>query len=375
MHKCPCSDGLQAPQSGFGSQTPDLYLHIKIEKNVPLSLSRNYSNTLENETVLGGLEEGGLSLDLQSISATDSQTFENIITDSLEIRSDVINCAFDINLKSSQLCRYNGCIDIILHPIYQVPSPYIHLFDSNGQPASTSLIQSLVDDYIRKKNTTLMMGKKHNNKRNGINNSGGDCEFIDEDNCDIDGGGGVGLEGNINEGHKNSCDNSYTSSTKSSKDIMYIQEEHPYLLIPCTCLHVCGLGDIFTSLDLDVKLQNKHADLLLSPPPFITNIKGPQRLNPVSLNTSKINSVLSNEDVLDVTSTIDTAIYVTERNEFERDQNQIKTGEQIKRNVSKARTGDLYLLHWFTLVGASIGISITPSFYISAVNFLQNMQK
>jgi hypothetical protein len=110
---------LQAPRNGFGTQTPDLYLHIKIEKNVPERLSRNYSNLLENEA-LGGLEEGGLSLDLQSISATDSQTLENIVTGSLETLQSETNCTLgDSNLKS-QSCRYNGCIDIILHPIYQV---------------------------------------------------------------------------------------------------------------------------------------------------------------------------------------------------------------------------------------------------------------
>jgi hypothetical protein len=218
-----------------------------------------------------------------------------------------------------------------------------------------------------------MMGNKHN-KRNGINISRGDCEFIDENNCDIDSIGGIGLDGSIHEGLRNSCDNDYN---KNSNDVMYIQEEHPYLLTLCTCLHMCGLGDIFTSLDSDVKLQSRHQDLSLSPLPFATDIKGPQKLDPVSLNASiiKINSDLLSDDVFDMTSTIGTATCVTERNDFERDHNRIETEEQIISDVSTACTGDLYLLHWFTLVGASLGISITPSFYINAVNVLKNMQK
>jgi hypothetical protein len=51
-----------------------------------------------------------MALDQQSITKTDKQIPQNII----------INLLDDIDLKSSQLGRYSGSIDIVLHPIYQV---------------------------------------------------------------------------------------------------------------------------------------------------------------------------------------------------------------------------------------------------------------
>jgi hypothetical protein len=62
-----------------------------------------------------------MALDQQSITKTDKQIPQNFITNLREpLCSSANNVLDDMDLKSSQLGRYSGSIDIILHPIYQV---------------------------------------------------------------------------------------------------------------------------------------------------------------------------------------------------------------------------------------------------------------
>jgi Autophagocytosis associated protein, active-site domain len=104
----------------------------------------------------------------------------------------------------------HGLIDIILHPTYQVPCPYIRLFDNSGQPITDSVYQSL----IRKKNVNGECNKKVERSK---------IEPLASDDCYED------------------FDVVEDLDDQPSEYYEVIYEEHPYLQIPCLCVHVCGL--------------------------------------------------------------------------------------------------------------------------------------
>lgn len=131
------------------------------------------------------------------------------------------------------LCR--GRIDIILHPLYQVPCPYIQLFDSNGQPVTADRIQLLIRTF------RLEMYADHNR-----------AEIDDTDK---------------NTSYLHDCTKSetigkaYEKEAKCRKEknfLEYLYEEHPYTLTPCLCLHVCGLGASLALIDTTDAISNNN---------------------------------------------------------------------------------------------------------------------
>jgi Autophagocytosis associated protein, active-site domain len=114
--------------------------------------------------------------------------------------------------KELSQMRVHGLIDIILHPTYQVPCPYIRLFENSGQPITDSIYQSL----IRKKNV------RGNGERN-YKFERGKIELLASDDCCED------------------FDDVEDLDDQPSVYYEVIYEEHPYLQIPCLCVHVCGL--------------------------------------------------------------------------------------------------------------------------------------
>ena len=156
------------------------------------------------------------------------------------------------NATGSALKSYKfvGVIDIILHPIYQVPCPYMRLFDIYGQPVTESMIQVLTSSW-----------ESSMQSRSTEPNNHPSSSLYGSDNVPVH------------------CDDDI--SHVAIGDTNFIYEEHPYSQSPCLCLHVCGVGErlgliesIVTGLpatldsrkfekrnsDVNSKYQNKEVD-------------------------------------------------------------------------------------------------------------------
>ena len=175
-----------------------------------------------------------------------------------------------------------GLIDIILHPTYQVPCPYIRLFDSSGQPITDSIYQSL----IRQKN--VQGNGKCNNKVER-----GKIEPLVSDDCYED------------------FDDVEDLDDQPSVYYEVIYEEHPYLQIPCLCVHVCGLLpriELLESSGQSVKSTFSAQDCQTKDNLYTASL-------PCTTATNKSNSI------------------------------------------------DSYFLHWLVLMGPTIGLEITTDLY------------
>lgn len=179
----------------------DDYLQIKVEST---SLSNPGSSIEQSEN----LEEHGLTND-------DLTVDECIRTTSTEIDADGNTLG-----ANNRLIKFSGLIDIILHPIYQVPCPYVRLHDGNGQPVSEKVILTL---------TNSQSNKRVNVDESHSSSSGASATVPPPSNFD-DGTRHLEIE------------------VDHSK-FKFTYEEHPYLQTPCLCLHVCGVGERMGLMD------------------------------------------------------------------------------------------------------------------------------
>lgn len=185
-------------------QAVDDYIQIKVE-SVSLPDSGSSVELFEN------LEEDGLT--------NDEQTVDEYIP--------ATSCKIDRDEKtlgaSSRPTKFGGFIDIILHPIYQVPCPYVRLFDGNGQPASDDAIQMLI---YSQRNTRQSCNRVLDNRHSSSSTASDNIPYPFDD-------GARHLE-------------------VDSDDSKFTYEEHPYLRTTCLCLHVCGVGDRLGLIDSTV---------------------------------------------------------------------------------------------------------------------------
>ena len=143
-------------------------------------------------------------------------------------------------------------MDILLHPTFRVPCPYLTLWDENGKMLPWSQVQeAMVTDY-------------------------------------------VGDSGN---------DGSPTVNATKDPEFMFVQEEHPFLGSPGLCLHVCGLSERMELLG------------------------------------------------------------VTSSTSADRDKGYKDKDDQMR---VKEEAAGMYLLRWFAVVGPTIGMPISPTFYRQA---------
>ena len=90
---------------------------------------------------------------------------------------------------------FHGQIDIILHPIYLVPCPYIQLCSRNGQSMSAADLRNLINAHRYSTIAHSHLGNDFNNFAYGVD-----------------------------------------------EEVDLTIEEHPYCQAICLCPHVCGLG-------------------------------------------------------------------------------------------------------------------------------------
>lgn len=178
----------------------------------------------------------------------------------------------------------HGLIDIILHPTYQVPCPYIRLFDNCGQPITDNIYQTL----IRKK-------KVQGNGRYG------QCNKAEIDK----------IEPVVPDDSYEDFDDLENLNDQPSLNYEVIHEEHPYLQIPCLCVHVCGLLP-------RIELLESSGQLMKS----MSSVQGCQTED--NLNT----------DPLPCTT-----------------------------RATRSNSLDSYFLHWLVLMGPTIGLKITTDLY------------
>ena len=176
----------------------------------------------------------------------------------------------------------HGLIDIILHPTYQVPCPYIRLFDNTGQPITERIYQAL----IRKK---IVQGN-------------GQCSKVERDK----------IEPLISDDAYEDFDDVENIDDQPSVNYEVIYEEHPYLQIPCLCVHICGLLPRIELLESSGQ-----------PMKSISSAQGCQTEDNLST------------DSLPCTTTTTTG----------------------------SNSIDSYFLHWLVLMGPTIGLEITTDLY------------
>ena len=163
--------------------------------------------------------------------------------------------------------RYHAFIDVLLHPMYEVPCPFIRMYDCRGQLLPAVTTQSLVTRVF------------HRTTMNGIDTN--------EDG-------------------------------KEKNDIQFTFEEHPYLTIPCLCLHVCGVRECMAMLDLST---------------------------PSAMSSSVIPNIMGMADNSDSSSSISSSSN--------------NTDNETRSDIYC----DTYLLRWFSLVGPTIGLNISPQLF------------
>jgi Autophagocytosis associated protein, active-site domain len=196
----------------FQAEVFDDYLEIKVE-GISLSGTCSLIELSEN------LEEHSLTNDEQTVD-------EYIPTKNFKTNIDG-----NPSVENPKQVKFGGLIDIILHPIYQVPCPYVRLFDANGQPASDDAIQMLTSS---ERNTSHLCGSLEKPHSSSSIASDKVPSPISQFGVDAD-------------------------------DSKFTYEEHPYLQTPCLCLHVCGVGDRLGLIDSIVNqaplpMGPKHSD-------------------------------------------------------------------------------------------------------------------
>lgn len=152
-----------------------------------------------------------MNVKIQSLNNGPSWDLDDeFVEPDLSIDEETHTTAFSPCKEHSQ-SSIHGLIDIILHPTYQVPCPYIRLFDSSGQPVAGSVYQTLM-----KKKKEQESGRCTDIKIDKIESLYPDHRY--EDFC---------VEENLD--------------AHSSESFEIIYEEHPYKQTPCLCVHVCGI--------------------------------------------------------------------------------------------------------------------------------------
>lgn len=107
----------------------------------------------------------------------------------------VLNNSESVSMDNK--CDYfHGQIDIILHPIYLAPCPYIQIYNQNGRPISAGTLRNLINVHKSSRTASSIAGSA----------------FPD-------------LVGMIDE------------------EIEVMVEEHPFSQSICLCPHICGLGE------------------------------------------------------------------------------------------------------------------------------------
>jgi Autophagocytosis associated protein, active-site domain len=186
----------------FQADDFDNYLQIKVE-GISLAGTSSLIELSEN------LEEHSLTNDEQTVD-------EYIPTTNSKTNTDG-----NPSVENPTPIKFRGLIDIILHPIYRVPCPYVRLFDANGQPTSEDAIQMLTSSQRNTSHSRGSLDKPHNSSSSASDKVPSPNPFED---------GISHLE--VNAG-----------------DCKFTYEEHPYLHTPCLCLHVCGVGDRLGLID------------------------------------------------------------------------------------------------------------------------------
>jgi hypothetical protein len=117
----------------------------------------------------------------------------------------------DKNDPACRRCTYRAQIDVVLHPMYRVPCPYLRVFTaSTGQPVP-------VDQAL-----TLLTGP--DGAFSGAETSAGTAVEAAAE------GSPVG------------------TAAAAAGGAEYGVEEHPFLHTPCLCVHVCGVGECLAAL-------------------------------------------------------------------------------------------------------------------------------
>ena len=173
--------------------------------------------------------------------------------------------------------RYRAFIDVLLHPMYEVPCPFIRMYDCRGQLLPTITTQSLVSRVFHSPTIGGTDAKK---------------------------------------------------DTKEENHIQFTFEEHPYLTIPCLCLHVCGVRECMAMLDLSRPQERKFA------PSAVRDMTGITDNNHSSSSSSSSSSDSSSN-----------------------------TDGDNSNNTDDSASSDMYLLRWFSLVGPAIGLHISPQLF------------
>ena len=134
--------------------------------------SRSFDTVKNSAAEINELEELELDMDFQTI-ATDSGA----------------------GSFTSDSNFFHGQIDIVLHPIYLVPCPYIQLCNRNGQSVSVAELRNLINSH----------------RSSTIANSYPGSDFTD-------------------------------AADMVEEEVEVTIEEHPYSQAICLCPHFCGLG-------------------------------------------------------------------------------------------------------------------------------------
>ena len=286
-----------------------------------MRLQINTSHIVAEQSSFSDLEESELSTDTQTVHGylgdSNQISTTNNAVDGKETRNDD-TISTDLIGSSSHQILYRGTIDIILHPIYRVPCPYVQLFDASGQPLSSEFIESLIKHHKARRSLI------HHDKNTGDIDRNGSHPAQNETNGTHD--------GNIGEKNMNqypTIESSVPIDLCGGDDFLlgmelndgegsaeFIFEEHPYLSVPCLCLHVCGLGASLAMIKSSGS-PNNTAD-----------------------------SIYNSGDMCPDT-------------------------ESCKEMSDKSQEPDLYFLSWFTLVGPALGIDIDLTFYKNVADRLR----
>jgi hypothetical protein len=213
----------------------------------------------------------------------------------------LLDDAAEINTDEQQN-RWHGKIDVILHPIYRVPHPYLQVFDSQGEAIDVGQVQQAIDEFNK----------------------------VDEF-C-------------TSNSRSKPTDISLNLKTKGINGGRLSYEEHPYICAPCISLHLCELPSLLHIITKDLNEARRMSTEALAEPEILISVD------------------------FDSTPSADV---LTEDNEtgspFVNTHEQIEHCHQVRQNYT-----DLYLLHWFVVVGPSIGLQISPSMFEHIRHHLMN---
>jgi hypothetical protein len=247
---------------------------------------------------------------------------------------------------------YIGHIDIVLHPIFLVPFPFISMHDRCGQPVDCLVIQDIIDSYDGGRQQGPAADNEH----------AGDLEFCAPTN-DVE---------DCSTLTETEIEMRYTKNRVAEVRGRLCIDEHPILGTPCLSLHLCELPELMRLLTMTssgassatpkcCKERVPVADSLTETGPDAYDCHVDE--GDAMRKAGEYSGTMEGTPDDNATSSGSGAIPSGRGVSFSAPHAGSNADVCVDVNDDDDGVDELYVLRWLSLVGPSIGLKLTPAAY------------